>query len=54
MWAKIQHQMPRFTITLELEELAEDGALGFLAPDPLPNDYQAVPYFFIGDDAFAL
>jgi hypothetical protein len=38
----------------ELKELAEDGDLGFPAPDPLPNDYQDVPYFFIGDDAFAL
>ena len=31
----------------ELRECAED-------PDPMPNDYQDVPYFFIGDDAFAL
>ena len=38
----------------ELKELVEDGTIIFLAPDPLPKDYQDVPYFFIGDDAFAL
>ena len=38
----------------ELKECAEDGSLGFPDPDPLPNDNQDVPYFFIGDDAFAL
>ena len=37
----------------ENKELAEDETIRFPAPDPLPNDYQDVPYFFIGDDAFA-
>ena len=38
----------------ELKELAEGGALGLLFPDPLPNDFRDVPYFFVGDDAFTL
>ena len=38
----------------ELKELAESGFLGLPFPDPLPHDYQDVPYFFVGDDAFAL
>ncbi|XP_068235815.1 putative nuclease HARBI1 [Palaemon carinicauda] len=38
----------------ELKECAEDGTLGFPDPEPLPSDNQDVPYFFIGDDAFAL
>ncbi|XP_028416048.1 protein ALP1-like [Dendronephthya gigantea] len=38
----------------EIKELTEDGTIGFPAPDALPNDYQSVPYFFVGDDAFAL
>jgi len=38
----------------EIKEFAGDGIIGFLAPDPFSNDYQNVPYFFIGDDAFAL
>ena len=38
----------------ELRECAEDGTIGFPDPDPIPNDYQDVSYFFIGDDAFAL
>ena len=39
----------------ELKELAESGSLGLPFPDPLPHaDYQDVPYFFVGDDAFAL
>ena len=27
----------------EIKECAEDGTIGFSAPDPLPNDYQDVP-----------
>ncbi|XP_063960406.1 uncharacterized protein LOC135155411 [Lytechinus pictus] len=38
----------------ELRECVEDGSLGLPDPDPLPNDNQDVPYFFVGDDAFAL
>ena len=38
----------------EIQELAEDETIRFRAPDSLPNDYQDVPYFFIGDGAFAL
>ena len=38
----------------ELKECAEDGTLGFPDPEPLPNDNHDVPYFFIGDNAFAL
>ena len=38
----------------ELRECAEDGSIGFPVPEPLPDDIQDVPYFFVGDDAFAL
>ena len=38
----------------EIKKLAEDRTIGFPATDTLPNDYQNVPYFFFGDDAFAL
>ena len=38
----------------ELKESVEDGSLGFPDPEPLPNDNLDVPYFFVGDDAFAL
>ena len=38
----------------ELKECVEDGSLGFLDPEPLPNHNLDVPYFFIGDDVFAL
>lgn len=38
----------------ELKECVENGSLGFPDPEPLPNDNQNVPYFFVGDDAFAL
>ena len=38
----------------ELNECVEDGSLGFPDPEPLPNDNLDVPYFFVGDDAFAL
>ena len=37
-----------------IKELAEDETITFPAPDPLPNDYQDVSYFFTGDDTFAL
>lgn len=38
----------------ELKECCEDGTLGFPDPEPLPGDTQDVPFFFIGDNAFAL
>ena len=38
----------------ENKELSEDETIRFPAPDSLPNDYQYIPYFFTGDDAFAL
>ena len=38
----------------ELKEYVEGDNIGFPRPDPLPNDTQDVPYYFIGDDAFAL
>ena len=38
----------------ELKECLDNGSIRFPAPDPLPNDTKNMPYFFIGDDAFAL
>jgi len=38
----------------ELKETIEDGTIGLPAPDPLPPHDRPMPYFFIGDDAFAL
>ena len=38
----------------ELKEMAEDGPIGFLAPNSLPNDYKDVPYVFVTYDAFGL
>ena len=38
----------------ELKECVEDDTLGFLNPEPLPFDNEDMPYFFVGDDAFAL
>ena len=38
----------------DLQECLEDGTLDIPAPSPLPNDNQDTPYFFVGDDAFAL
>lgn len=38
----------------ELKEALEDGSIGLPAPEPLPRDDRNMPYFIVGDDAFAL
>lgn len=38
----------------ELRELVEGGELGFPDPEPLPGLTENLPYFFLGDEAFAL
>ena len=38
----------------ELQEAVNDGTIGFPDDSPLPYDDRPMPYFFIGDDAFAL
>lgn len=38
----------------ELKRCVEDGTIGFPDPEPLAHDTQDMPYFFVGDDAFAL
>ena len=38
----------------DLKECLEDGTLDLPEAEPLPNDDQDMPYFFLGDDAFAL
>lgn len=38
----------------EVKETIEDGTIGLPAPDPLPGDDRPMPFFLIGDDAFAL
>jgi len=38
----------------ELKEAIEAGTLNFPPPDPIPNDDKDMPYFLVGDDAFAL
>ena len=38
----------------ELMEAINDGSLHFPEPAPLPGDDRLVPFFIIGDDAFAL
>ena len=38
----------------ELKEALETGTLGLPDPDPLRNDNELAPYYFIGEDAFGL
>lgn len=38
----------------ELKESIDRGSLNFPPPEPLPNDDKDMPYFIVGDDAFAL
>jgi hypothetical protein len=38
----------------ELKQCIDDGTISFPDPEPLPNDNEDVPYFLVGDDAFAL
>ena len=38
----------------ELRECIEDGSIGFPDADPMVNDDRDMPYFLLGDDAFAL
>lgn len=38
----------------QLKEAIETESLNFPPPEPLPNDDKEMPYFIIGDDAFAL
>ena len=38
----------------EVKDACDDGTIGFPQPTPLPDDDVPMPYYFIGDDAFAL
>ena len=38
----------------ELRGCIKDDTIGFPAAEPLPQDDQVMPYFIVGDDAFAL
>jgi hypothetical protein len=38
----------------DLKTCMDDGTIGFPPPEPLTNDTEDVPYFLVGDDAFAL
>ena len=38
----------------ELKEAVEAGIMNIPDADPMPNDDKDMPYFIIGDDAFAL
>ena len=38
----------------ELKEALEEWSIGLPAPEHLPHDDKDMPYFILGDDAFAL
>jgi len=38
----------------ELNEYLETNQVGLPPPEPLPGDDKPMPYFLVGDDAFAL
>ena len=38
----------------ELKRCVEDGTIGWPAPAPIPNNTEDMPFFMVGDDAFAL
>ena len=38
----------------ELRQKIEDGTIGFPAPQPIPGEQRPLPYFILGDDAFAM
>ena len=43
-----------YNISQLQEGLEKNDIRGFPQPDPLPGDTQDIPYFLVGDDAFAL
>ena len=52
MWVELAIRvMPR---SLTPRDAIEDGSLDLPDPAPMPNDDQDMPYFLLGDDAFAL
>ena len=58
IWADVGSRLVGFRCPniqqLRAERICGDGTLGLPPPDPVPNDYQDVPYYFLGDDAFTL
>ena len=50
----VQVRMQEFSVRLFWRKLLKLRQLGLPEPDPLPNDDQPMPYYIVGDDAFAL